>query len=131
MPYSALDYSNDYILDVTESKKTGKKFLFVGDRKPVQLSIRARGRTVVPVSNVLIPVEGTYALETNLQAKYRGKVAISSSTPSTGSASKRIESEHKMLGKLSKQVSEGVQIEGKKDYTKVIKKLDKLMEGLQ
>ena len=130
MPYSALDYSDDYILDVTESEKTGKRYLFVGERKEVELPIRVTGSNYISVTKVPISIESSSLLRTNSKAKYKGKVTVSSSTSSTGSASKRIETNHKTLGKLLHNVSEGVKVEGKKDYTKVKSMLNKLMEDL-
>lgn len=128
MVYSHLDYSDDYILDVVE--KTGKRYLLVGERKAVELPIRVRGSTTVSMPNMAIIAEGKTKLGTDSKTKYKGQIAILSSTSSTGSTSKKTVSEHKTLGKLLHNVSEGVKVEGKKDYTKVKSMLNKLMEGL-
>jgi len=133
MPYSYLNYSDDYILDEIpaspNTNKSGRKF-FVADTKQINLVVPIAGRLVIGESysfsasaQLMKPVENSIT--------YSGINILSLNGNVTGTMSNKIQSEHLVVGKNTIIVSEGVQVTGKKDYDTVIKKLEKLVDLIE
>jgi hypothetical protein len=133
MPYSYLNYSDDYILDEIPASpnvnKSGRKF-YVADTKQINLVVPIAGRLVIGESysfsasaQLMKPVENSIT--------YSGINVLSLNGNVTGTMSNKIQSEHLVVGKNTIIVSEGVQVTGKKDYDTVIKKLEKLVDLIE
>ena len=133
MPYSYLNYSDDYILDEIPASpnvnKSGRKF-YVADTKQINLVVPIAGRLVIGESysfsasaQLSKPVENSVI--------YSGINTLSLNTEIKGTISNKVESEHFVTGRNRMIITEGVEVTGKKDFDNVIRKLEKLVDLIE
>jgi len=133
MVYSYLNYSDDYVLDVVASEDStgGKKFLFVGERVPTELSIPIRGEMKYNLQEYEIIASVKLKLPVTMEADYSGIKILHLDTKIEGKGSIPIQESHNVIGKNSITVLENILIEGRKDYTEFIKKLNELIRYVE
>lgn len=125
MTYSALNYSDDYNLDVVP--KTGKKLLQFPEINHVQGKIRVRGNTRLPQGNQVITIQASLAQLVAENLSYKGVVQDKGQGIIKGQKSSSLLSSRTLLiGSKIKSVTESLVIKGKKDYIVLLDKFKEL-----
>jgi len=132
MVYSYLDYSDDYILDVTPKvKKPGKKkLLFFPEINHVQGTIRVNGNTRLPQGNQVIMIHASLSENLDLPIHYKGIIQDKGQYIIEGKkSSPLVSSRTSLIGSKIKSITESLVIKGKKDYTILLEKFKELGYG--
>jgi hypothetical protein len=125
MAFSALDYSDDYSLDIVA--KTGKKLLQFPEINHVQGKIRIRGGTRLPQGNQVITIQASLSQLVGESLRYKGLVKDKGQFVVKGQKSSPLKSSRTLLiGSKIKSITESIVIKGKKDYIILLDKFKEL-----
>ena len=108
-------------------KLTGKKLLSFPEINNVQGTIRIRGNTRLPQGNQVITLKGSAFESIHTPYNYTGTVDLELKGVIEGTQSLEISTDASVIGQKSKTVYEGLNINGRKDYTKVIQAIEEII----
>lgn len=105
-----------------------KKILFFPEIKHFEKIVKMRGDTRLPQQDQVITITSKIAQQTSGSLQYKGTVRlVKDNVQVVGSGIKKLqESKIKIKGDKSRTVNESLIIEGKKDYSVLLNKLEEL-----
>jgi hypothetical protein len=107
-----------------------KKILFFPEIRHFEQVVKIRGSTKLPTRDEVITITANMAQQVSGSLQYKGTVRLLKESVKVVGTSKKIlqEQKAKVRGTKSRTVNESIMIKGKKDYSVLINKIQKVLE---